>query len=285
MSNSEVRSSRGPTAPAQCYDTCNNANLEAQSVGKNPALCAADSTFQTYYEACVVCVETYSSSDATRDYLDPTFGQWNAYCDELETSSGSTQSTPSATVTETPIPTPVGYNTVVVTIPYTATINGLGTVWSLEKTLTTFAPLPETTVITIKTSEDGHETVWAFTKTFTALSKTSLVTTTRTTSSSTPNISKTSTPNPTDVMVSEDTQGSQVWIAGPVIGGVSGVAIVLLAVWLLLRARGNRRRSHEVHGDSAFKSELEAKLQLPELDGQGLGVRPVELPSNNSLNR
>ncbi|KAJ8122150.1 hypothetical protein O1611_g9915 [Lasiodiplodia mahajangana] len=213
--------SREPTVPALCYDTCNNANIEAQAVGKTPELCAADSGFWSYYNDCVDCVKAYSNNDtaATQDSLDPTFGQFIDYCDSM---------------------------------------------------------VPETTVITIETTEDGHKTVWSFTKTYTPLSRESIAAVT----SATPIVSETSAPNPVDTPTPESTQRSRAWIAGPVIGGVVGVVVILVAVWLLLRVKRKRRRGYEVHGDSAFKSELEVKAQPQELDGQGPSQRPAELPSN-----
>ncbi|KAI0096715.1 hypothetical protein GGR51DRAFT_567042 [Nemania sp. FL0031] len=132
----------------------------------------------------------------------------------------------------------------------------------------TAAPLPETEVITIETSENGHKTVWSFTKTFTPLSRESVAAVT----SPLPSASEIDTPLP------KGTEKSLAWIAGPIIGGVAGVVIILLAAWLCMKRR--RRRGHEVHGDSAFKSELEVKPQPQELDARGQSERPAELPSN-----
>ncbi|KAI0836952.1 hypothetical protein F5Y06DRAFT_305018 [Hypoxylon sp. FL0890] len=47
--------SRDNTLPAPCYDICNNAYIEAQQIGKTPALCASDSVFTAYYGACNIC--------------------------------------------------------------------------------------------------------------------------------------------------------------------------------------------------------------------------------------
>lgn len=38
---------------------------------------------------------------------------------------------------------------------------------------------------------------------------------------------------------------------------------------------------HEVHGESAMKSELEVKHPPEELDGEELARHPVELPTDN----
>ncbi|KAI0539108.1 hypothetical protein GGR58DRAFT_525333 [Xylaria digitata] len=235
---------RDPTIPAVCYDACNNANIEAQSVGMNSELCDADSAFLAYYK-------------------------WLDYC-------GAT----------TPVinnPSLVG-ETVFVTIPYTATVSGLQTVFSLIKTLTSFVSLPDTTVIVIETSEDGHRTLWSFMKTFTHLNdplisksqNTLPFITVRETSKATPQVPETG---------SDAIQRGQAWVAGPVIGGVAGVAILILATWLLFRVRRKRslrRKANELHGESALKSELEVKVPPQELDGREEERRSVELPNNSS---
>ncbi|KAI1115103.1 hypothetical protein F5Y14DRAFT_412214 [Nemania sp. NC0429] len=125
------------TIPEVCYDTCNNANIEAQHVGKSPELCNPDSDFMTYYNACSGCVKAQTDDpQVTKDYLDPAFSQYLDYCKSPENSTTAGGSTltggPPATVSSTAL-TVV---TVLITIPYTATIGGITTVWPLTKTLT-----------------------------------------------------------------------------------------------------------------------------------------------------
>ncbi|KAJ2986608.1 hypothetical protein NUW58_g4945 [Xylaria curta] len=179
---------RGPTAPAECYDTCNNANIEAQSVGKNPALCSPDSAFMSYYKACRTCVEANVSEGQTTDHLEPQFAQWVDYCEASSPiPAGSTslgEITPFITIvytttingTETSwylLKTVPAFSarpdTAIITILYTTIIDGSETVWPLLKTLTTFSARPDTAIITIKTSHDGHPTTWTFTTTYTRL--------------------------------------------------------------------------------------------------------------------
>ncbi|KAI1741710.1 hypothetical protein F4680DRAFT_414811 [Xylaria scruposa] len=266
---------RGPTPPALCYDICNNANLEAQSVGKTAELCDSDSDFQAYYNSCKSCLKAYSSDEqeATRDYLDPTFSQWINYCAEASQQAVSSTST-SSVVEHT------------VTILYTTTVDG-------EKTVTFFAPIPDTTVIAIETTQDGHRTVLTSTKTFTHLPSgdstsgphnTSSSTTTPKTSAMTPPISEATTTSPIDTTETNSTQRNRAWVAGPVVGGVAGILILIVVAWVVLRAKRNRngKKHHELHGESAIKSELEVKLQPQELDGQEQRRQPVELPGNVS---
>ncbi|KAI0481804.1 hypothetical protein F4859DRAFT_476053 [Xylaria cf. heliscus] len=172
---------------------------------------------------------------------------------------------------------------------------GFTTVWPLEKTLTTYAPLPDRTVITIDTSKDGHHTVWTFTKTFTHLPSDALISilqiqntsssaVTQDTSTSTARVSDTNL-GPTATEESKTARRNQKWVAGPVVGGVAGIAILLLVTWALIRAKRNKdrkRKGHELHGESALKSELETIEQPQELDGREQRKQPIELPSTNS---
>lgn len=176
--------SRG-AIPAVCYDSCSksnmelnsdhadrcfldNANLEAQAIGKNPELCDPDGTFFTYYNACQGCLKNADNTQA-QDYLDPAFSQFIDYCNAL--SSTPVTSTPAASASHSSAETHITLTavTVLITIPYTATVDGVQTVWPLTKTLTSFAPLPDLTVLSVTTWEDGHSTIWTFLKTLTSL--------------------------------------------------------------------------------------------------------------------
>lgn len=100
--------------------------------------------------------------------------------------------------------------------------------------------------------------------------------------------------NPIATTKSEGTQSNRAWVAGPVIGGVAGIVILFFVSWLLFRAKKNKdskRNGHELHEESALKSELEVKLKPQELeakprpqelDAQEHNRQPVELPDNNS---
>ncbi|KAI1347730.1 hypothetical protein F5Y01DRAFT_307352 [Xylaria sp. FL0043] len=272
---------RDTTLPAICYDACNNANLEAQAVGKTPDLCSPDSVFMVYYQGCSDCIKDNASDQAASDYLTSTFSEWFDYCNSV-----SPTSVP---------PTSLEENTATITILYTTTIDGSETVWSLLKTLTTFAPRPDTAVVTIQTSQDGHPTIWTLTKTFTHLASDFFASSSSAPTSSTGSDMLTSTPHSSEVTVSppvstmgsesdQSAQSSRSWIAGPVVGGVAGIAILVLVTWWLL-LRSKKNESHEVHGESALKSELEAKHQPQELDSHETSRSPVELEGHNSETR
>jgi len=93
--------------PAVCYDICNNAYLEAQSVGKTPALCDARSAFRNYYDGCQACIGANAADVklVTKSYLDPKFEQFLSYCasspaqSQVTTTAPQTQQTGTATVT------------------------------------------------------------------------------------------------------------------------------------------------------------------------------------------
>ncbi|PQE21800.1 glyco X protein [Rutstroemia sp. NJR-2017a BBW] len=75
------------------------AYLDAQKIGREPELCAADSSFNTDYSNCQACV-FINSENATvaQSYLTPKFGIFLDYCSSLPT-SGSASSAISATST------------------------------------------------------------------------------------------------------------------------------------------------------------------------------------------
>ncbi|KAI0196418.1 hypothetical protein F4808DRAFT_463917 [Astrocystis sublimbata] len=258
---------RGLTVPSICYDTCNNAAIEGQRVGKNPEICDPDSGFYTYYRSCRACIDTYAADNgqaANNDYLDPSLSQEHA--------------TPTA-------------ETAAVTVPYTATVDGLETIWSFTRIITSFAPLPDTTVVIVRTTENGHDTVWSFTKTFTHLPRSSSsksVDTKPTATSHTTPKSTSQAPDDATASIPTDTatnknKMSQAWLAGPIVGAVAGAGIILFATLFLLRLRKRnmgKRNDHELHGESGLKSELEAKDKPQELNGQILDVQPAELPAH-----
>ncbi|KAI1173514.1 hypothetical protein F4777DRAFT_557562 [Nemania sp. FL0916] len=83
----------------------------------------------------------------------------------------------------------------------------------------------------------------------------------------------------TNTMPNESIQKGRASIVGPVVGIIAAVIVVLLALWLLRRIRRRRRDMHEVHGESAVKSELEANEKPQELNGRDWTRPPAEMPS------
>ncbi|KUI72392.1 hypothetical protein VM1G_07457 [Cytospora mali] len=98
--------------PAMCYASCNNAYIDAKSVGKTPALCVADNSFTYYYNGCQACVKTETDAqqyNATEETLNQLFSQYIDYCsvsissstDTIPTSWFTLSSTfPTTTITE-----------------------------------------------------------------------------------------------------------------------------------------------------------------------------------------
>ncbi|KAI0395503.1 hypothetical protein F5Y17DRAFT_192637 [Xylariaceae sp. FL0594] len=286
--------------PAACFDICNDALIEAQRVGKTPSLCERGSAFSNYLSACRDCLNTPSGNE-TGSHLD----QWLDYCDSINISELPSEATsaPSITVATTWIPpiTQTGVN-IIVTMPYTATVDGLQTVWQLTKTYGPYAPLPDVTTITIHTSENGVSTDWILTKSYTHLpsdlflggsdgsstpssvangtASTQPTQTTTSTQSPTPPQSPTSsqistsspsTPNVSDPARVTSHEENLAWLAGPIIGGVAGLMIIaLLPSWFLFRRRRKRARGPEaeLHGESAHKAELEVKDEPQELEAE-----------------
>lgn len=73
--------------PAACFDTCNNAYLEAQSSGKGPGLCRPESAFMFYYLGCDACVDRNAEQTTGMrgfitgsSYLSGKFSQFLRYC-------------------------------------------------------------------------------------------------------------------------------------------------------------------------------------------------------------
>ena len=75
----------GDVLPAVCFDTCNNAFLEAQNVGKTPDLCNEGSAFRGFYDGCNACIDRFEEQEkleiVRREYLEPSFEQFVEYCE------------------------------------------------------------------------------------------------------------------------------------------------------------------------------------------------------------
>ncbi|KUI59483.1 hypothetical protein VP1G_06762 [Cytospora mali] len=95
--------------PATCYAACNDAYIDAQSVGISPALCVADGSFKYYYNGCQACLVANNADSATEESLNQLFSQYIDYCsfsissstDTIPTSWFTLSSTfPTTTITE-----------------------------------------------------------------------------------------------------------------------------------------------------------------------------------------
>lgn len=109
-----VRARQAQTfVPAACYPWCNNCLLEAQAVGKTPALCVPGSVFEIDVNDCEQCI-AYHKSDSTGTFVQiaPQFQQFINYCAQI--SSTTVVSAATSTHTNTPIPIVQTSSTVVV---------------------------------------------------------------------------------------------------------------------------------------------------------------------------
>ncbi|EHK97352.1 hypothetical protein M7I_6910 [Glarea lozoyensis 74030] len=86
--------------PAVCFAQCNNVYIEAQKVGKSPALCAPDSAFQSDYSSCQQCV--VDNGDTTKvtlqTYVVPQFEPFINFCRETTAQSAVLPSVSTQTV-------------------------------------------------------------------------------------------------------------------------------------------------------------------------------------------
>jgi len=92
--------------PAVCFATCNNAYLEAQSVGKDPELCTAGSAFRVSYEACQSCVIANGDVEkaSLQVYVEPKFAPFIDFCEAQEAIPVLEPSTSTSTATVVPVP-------------------------------------------------------------------------------------------------------------------------------------------------------------------------------------
>lgn len=92
-----------PTAPAVCFDDCNNCYKEALAVGKSPALCVSDSQFQQDYKLCVSCIDANAEDGPSvrRQYVDHKFAQFLGYCERQDTAPTHSTSTDAPAETAT----------------------------------------------------------------------------------------------------------------------------------------------------------------------------------------
>jgi hypothetical protein len=162
-----VRARQAQTSvPAACYPWCNNCLLEAQAVGKTPALCANGSAFEVDVNDCEQCI-AYHKSDSSGTFVKiaPQFQQFINYCAQLSpstivrTATSTLTSTPIPVVQpssskESPAPSPSS-STVTATLtvagPTTATVGGQSTPIT-PTTVTPTTPSTWTTTLTLTLS-------------------------------------------------------------------------------------------------------------------------------------
>ncbi|KAI0382405.1 hypothetical protein F5Y04DRAFT_252611 [Hypomontagnella monticulosa] len=264
---------QSPTIPTVCYDTCNNAFLEAQRVGKTPALCASNSAFTTYYESCESCCK--ENGVELSEILD--FSVYLDYCSAVSATPGSSTVPSSAGSTSSASSASSLQFTVLTTVrPYTEDNGGAATTWSFTAVVTLYSPVATTGVIQTTRTVNGAEEISSYTTTFAQLPS---------------DLTTTSAPPLATMPPSSDPAGvsNSAWIAGPVVGGVAAVALAALGGFIIWRRKWKGKTNFELHGETAEKSELGATHPPQELEApqplhelESISSRPsrYELPAD-----
>jgi hypothetical protein len=103
--------------PAVCFAQCNNCLIEAQMVGKSPALCLPNSAFESDFQSCQSCV--VANGDSTKatlqTYVEPQFEQFISFC-QVQSAQPEQGSAAASTSTETVVPVEATQNVVVATL-------------------------------------------------------------------------------------------------------------------------------------------------------------------------
>ncbi|PVH87932.1 hypothetical protein DL98DRAFT_632164 [Cadophora sp. DSE1049] len=234
--------------PAVCYATCNNAYLEAESVGLSPELCAVDSGFLQGYEYCQSCVSANSAngSESVQVYVDPKFAKFIDYCNAQE-----------------PIPVifPANATSTVTTVNataaslYTSQRSAFSYYASVYSAASLLGLLNATTIVLVTVTPS----VSAFIGTITT---------------------QTSTPKETPTPESS----SKAWIAGAVAGPVL-LLLLSAGIWFFIRKKKlqsqqvtglNTPEKAQLHSDSVVKPTYE-------LEGEGEVQNISELPAREPV--
>jgi hypothetical protein len=75
---------RAEQIPGVCYEECNSCMLEAEAVGKTPALCQKNSAFEIDLGDCNACISRHSTGATATGSL-PEFQQFLSYCQTIDT--------------------------------------------------------------------------------------------------------------------------------------------------------------------------------------------------------
>ncbi|KAK2601058.1 hypothetical protein N8I77_010533 [Diaporthe amygdali] len=265
----QPRNTVSPVIPDACYDTCNNAYLEAQSRGKIPALCDRNSAFSNYYGGCNQCMDKNATQiqDSTRQDLDSLFSPYIDYCEPFQ-SSWLTWYVTVESVTAVQLLT-ADASTSQFTVLYetstiTSTLPAYSIHFSAQSLISTYIPpavfselaasvasaasmasvTGDATSLVYSVLEDTSRPPWfssAVPSTYAAQMSTLeaslnelLVTSGSTASTSAATSTQRTTPTGS---------GSKAWIAGAVVGSVAGAALILLGIFLFLR---HKRRATTV---------------------------------------
>jgi hypothetical protein len=293
-----------------------NAYLEAQSVGETPALCDSVSAFTDYYSSCISCIRQLNSTATAPTEILPFVDYCDGQAAVNTSTQSSSVSLASTTAASFPVATATiqytttldGVSTVLdytqtftltstqvavitpistATVQYTTTVDGTPTVWDFTRTV--YPPVPETTVVLISVTVDNVAQVWNLTKTFSNLpgdqetATAANLTTSPSATIGSPTI--TTTPSTTtagsstvssDGSVPASGEPSKAWIAGPVVGGVAGMAAILFMIWWILARRRKKKKMmrdnrQDLEDDAAIDPKLHDNFRPAGLSSSELG--------------
>ncbi|KAK3396972.1 hypothetical protein B0T20DRAFT_246378 [Sordaria brevicollis] len=244
--------------PAACYQDCNNAFLEAQVVGKTAKLCSESSDFSLYYSRCHSCILAMNSDsgDTISAYLDPTFAEYTAYCQELEASVDPSWYTPMITWTMATYTVQNGPTTTVRVLVDTIVLRSD---WTGFQTTTSAPVIPTSTPVlpTSTTSQPG------------------IITSSRSLTSTATTPAASSIPGSEKSDTGASTHGPSPWVWA-IVGAVVALTLIGAGILLFLYRRGKLRslkhkwklgrttaHPHELDGDSAWRTG-----DKPELHGE-----------------
>ncbi|KAH9904755.1 hypothetical protein F4778DRAFT_44599 [Xylariomycetidae sp. FL2044] len=245
-----------PAIPAACFATCNKALIEAESAGKSPEICQADSPFQIAYQSCANC---YDANGVDSDELAaiPEFSQWTQYCSTVPVSS---------------VTPPISTSTVSASTPSTSTTSGTTSQSTNSEAIDILTTVYEYTI-----TRESYSRTLTLTDIFTLPQP----------EDSTRPTNPSSTVNPVSISGSalpETTQSrNAAWIAGPIVGSVAGFAIAVsaaLILWCRRRLR-HTQRPHEVHEETSTKYEVMSREKPHELAGEPKSIL-AELPADGA---
>lgn len=99
--------------PAVCYASCNNCFIEAQKLGKSPALCVRDSAFNVQLDACRQCIDANEPTvkGSSQIYVEPKFAVFLEFCNPSPAQSEVAGPDTTTTVENTEVVSPVPQST------------------------------------------------------------------------------------------------------------------------------------------------------------------------------
>ncbi|KAK4147677.1 uncharacterized protein C8A04DRAFT_24224 [Dichotomopilus funicola] len=243
----------GEVTPSACYDVCQNAfTVLQQNGGLTPTLCAATGPFAEYAQSCSSC---YRQNGATLNSSSGV-GQAIAYC-----AGDLPSSVPSSAVGSSPA----------------ATTNTARTSYTIPTSW-----LTHSTTLSVSTFtgliEHGTTTNRVYTLVVDVVVTRSDWTGFRTATAST---GRAPPPTSTGSRGGESNSGgSQAWIAGPVIGGVVGLAAIAAATYFLLRRRRCRKQNIIDHDHPQETWDGKPELHADDLPGP---PKPFEVSGDSRL--